>query len=145
MTYHTKKAIVSILTSILVFLYLYINIQGQAPAGIESLSHLWGVFFLKWIVIEIIAKLIIVIIFNIVNRIATHEAEPSIADERDKMIELKAVRNFSFMFSFGFFLAMGALAIHQPLSVMFNILALDVFISGLVLNLSYIFYYQRGY
>ncbi|MFF2911178.1 hypothetical protein [Paenibacillus sp. NPDC057934] len=145
MTYHSKKAIVSILTSLLVFLYLYIDIQGVSSAGVESLPQLWGVFFLKWIVIEVLAKMVILIVFNILNRLATREAEPSFTDERDRMIELKAVRNFCFMFSFVFFVAMGALAIHQPLSAMFNILAIDFFLSGLVLNLSYIFYYQRGY
>ncbi|MFE4709551.1 MULTISPECIES: hypothetical protein [Paenibacillus] len=145
MTYHSKKAIVSILTSLLVFLYLFIDIQGAGSAGVESLPQLWGVFFLKWIVIEVLAKMVILIVFNILNRLATREAEPSFADERDRMIELKAVRNFCFMFSFGFFVAMGALAIHQPLSVMFNTLAIDFFLSGLVLNLSYIFYYQRGF
>ncbi|MFC3746453.1 hypothetical protein [Paenibacillus sp. GCM10012306] len=98
MTYHPKKAIVSILTSLLVFLYLFIDIQGTSSAGVESLPQLWGAFFLKWIVIEVLAKMVILIVFNILNRLTTREAEPSFADERDRMIELKAVRNFALCF-----------------------------------------------
>jgi hypothetical protein len=144
MTYYSKKAIISIVTSLIVFLYLFMPIQGMQDTGAESMSKLWGAFFIKLLALEVVVKLIIMIVFNIINRLTTNEAEPTNTDERDKMIELKAVRNFCFMFVFGFFLAMGALMLQQPLSVMFHILALDFFISGVVLNLSYIFYYQRG-
>jgi hypothetical protein len=145
MTYYSKKAIVSIVTSLIVFLYLFMHVLGVQNAGVESMSNLWGAFFIKLLAIEVVVKLIIMIVFNIINRLAASETEPTIADERDKIIELKAIRNFCFMFAFGFFLAMGALMLQWPITAMFHILALGFLISGVVLNLSYIFYYQRGF
>ncbi|GGG59498.1 hypothetical protein [Paenibacillus radicis (ex Gao et al. 2016)] len=145
MTYHAKKASVSVGTSILVFFFLYTGMQGAANEGLDTLSSLWGAFFIKLLVVEVVANIIIIMIFNLINKLATNESSPSFADERDRGIELKAIRNFCFIFCFGFFVAMGALMLHQPLSAMFQILAFDFFISGLVLNLSFIFYYQRGF
>ncbi|WP_042162097.1 hypothetical protein [Paenibacillus gorillae] len=145
MTYHAKKASVSIGTSILVFFFLYMGMQGAANAESDTLPSLWGAFFIKLLVAEVVANILIMMIFNLVNKLATNESSPSFADERDRGIELKAIRNFCFVFCAGFFAAMAALMFHQPLSAMFHILAFDFFIAGVVLNLSFIFYYQRGF
>jgi hypothetical protein len=148
MTYHSRKAIVSIVTSIIIFVYLYIDIIQKIQAvGAESYSvpKLWGTFYFKLIAVTIVAKIIIMIVFNIINRIATNEREPSFTDERDRLIELKAVRNFCFIFCFGFFIAMGLLVINKPISMMFNIQALVIAVAGVVLDLSYIVYYERGF
>lgn len=148
MTYYSRKAIVSIITSIIIFIFLYIGIIQRIQASViepDAVLKLWGTFYLKLLAVQIVAKIIIMIIFNIINRITTNEREPSFTDERDRLIELKAVRNFSFVFCFGFFLAMSVLAINQPISIMFNILALDIVVSGVVLDISYIVYYERGF
>ena len=148
MTYHSRKSMVSIITSIIIFIYLYIDILQRIQAvGVESFAapKLWGIFYFKLLAVTIVVKIIIMIIFNIINSIATKEGAPSIIDERDRLIELKAVRNFCFMFSFGFFFAMGALVINQPISMMFNLLALAIVVSGVVLDISYIIYYERGF
>lgn len=148
MTYYSKKAIVSIITSITIFILLYINIMQKLQTVIiepNAVTKLWGIFYFKLLIVQIVAKIIIMILFNIINRITTNESEPSFIDERDQLIELKSVRNFCFMFCCGFFLAMGALVINEPISIMFNILAFVIVVSGVVLDLSYIVYYERGF
>ena len=58
---------------------------------------------------------------QIVLAIVTREEEdPSFADERDKLIELKGTAYQFAIFGTGFFLAMGAMALGQPPEVMFG-------------------------
>lgn len=147
MTYHSRKAIVSILTTLSIFIYLYIDllkrIQEVGTASTEP--RLWAIFFFKLIIVQIVVKIVVLIIFNIINTILTKEGEPRLSDERDRLIELKSVRNFSFMFALGFFVAMGSLVMNQPISTMFSIFAFNIAASGVVLDLSYIVCYERGY
>lgn len=148
MTYYGKKAIVSIITTLIVFIYLYLdNIQaiGNISGDMSDVFGLWGLFFVKLLVILIVAQIIITMIFNMINRMITREKEPSVVDERDRNIEMKAIKNFCFVFSFGFFVAMAALMFTHSIGIMFSILAFDVLIAGLVLDISYIIYYNRGF
>ncbi|MFW6030363.1 MAG: hypothetical protein ACOCRO_08930 [Halanaerobiales bacterium] len=85
------------------------------------------------------------LVFNIINTKITKEKVPLISDERDRLIELKVTRNYACVFCFGFFIAMGVLIISQSLSMMFNIIAFVILISGLVVEASNIFFYERGF
>ncbi len=146
MTYYSKKAIVSIAGIVLTFIPFYINIMNQIQLfemeSKETLA-LWGQFFIILLITNVGIKIVSIIIFNIINSIIAKEKEPKIVDERDQIIELKSVRNFCFVFSLGFFLAMAVLMFNGPLTLMFQILAFAFPISGIVLELSYILYYER--
>lgn len=145
MVYQSKKTFVLLITNVVIFFYLYLDHLNKLHSNQQDFLSLWGVFFLKLLVVLIITNIIVLIIFNIVNNMFSKNKAPTISDERDRLIELRAVRNLCFIFAFGFFLAMGALAIHQPISTMFTILAFTVLVSGTVSYASYIFYYERGY
>ncbi len=146
MTYYSKKSIISIITQIIIFIAFYPNVLGQlCNQGLPSEESLaiWGKFFLIWLAANIIIKLVVFIIFKIITDTFSKDKEPTIRDERDHLIELKAIRNFCFTFAFGFFLAMATLFFKQPIDIMFTILAFSCLLSGLTLDGSYIFYYER--
>lgn len=99
MSYQEKKHIVSLFSSILIFgsycFYVYLRYHDAVMEGTE-LFRFWGAVILILIPVTIVAKIIIEIIFVIINRIATNEAAPAFADELDKQIELRAMR-FSYL------------------------------------------------
>lgn len=146
MTYYSKKAIVSGISSIAVFIFFYLDVIGKTASlseGSFAFLKQWGMFFIFLLLAEVVVKIVVMIIFNIIHSMITRESEPTIVDERDQLIELKAVRNFCFTFATGFFLAMSALALNQPINVMFLILAFSFIIAGTMLEASYVFYYER--
>ncbi|EFM08778.1 conserved hypothetical protein [Paenibacillus curdlanolyticus YK9] len=147
MSYQEKKHIVSLFSSILIFgsycFYVYLRYHDAVMEGTE-LFRFWGAVILILIPVTIVAKIIIEIIFVIINRIATNEAAPAFADELDKQIELRAMRFSYLVFVFGFLLAMGSLVLEMKISVMFIILILSGFLSevaGIGLRL---YLYRKG-
>jgi len=145
MIYQSKKALVLLISNVAVFFYLYLgHLNKLHSIQVDALS-LWGSFFLTLLFFLVITNIAVLVIFNLVNNLLSKNKAPTISDERDRLIELRAVRNLCFLMAAGFFLAMGALAIHQPISTMFTILALTVLVSAVISYASYIFYYERGY
>ncbi|WP_108670087.1 hypothetical protein [Peribacillus acanthi] len=147
MTYQEKKSIVSVISTILIFvsycLYMYPRFPGGGLESIEAIRY-WGTFVLFLTLFSIVAHIIISIIFNIVFRITTNEKEPTFADELDKLIELKAQRNSFFVFIIGFLIAMGSLVIFQPSHMMFIILITSGFISDVMGSVTKLYHYRRG-
>ncbi len=81
----------------------------------------------------------------IIHRIISGEEEPKVEDERDHMIELRALRNSHWIFVIGFMLAMGVLAYESPPSYMFAVLLMSGLIADAVGELSPIISYRRGF
>lgn len=146
MTYYSKKALVSLITNIVVFLSFYPNVLKQMDdLNISSpeIPKVWAEFFVILLVANIVIKIIVMILFKLVHSIFSSEREPKIVDERDQLIELKAVRNLCFIFTAGFFLSLVLVIYNQPIEMMFKILAYTFLASGIILEGSYIFYYER--
>merc|ERR1711916_309074 len=98
MAYQSKRALISLITSLLVFFYMFSSLLGKIDSTGQMSPEaftLWGRFFFQLILVQVVAKVIVFVIFNIINAIITRESEPEITDERDRLIELKAVRNLS--------------------------------------------------
>lgn len=147
MTYQEKKSIVSLISTIVIFIVYCAYMYPQYPVGVEDTTEtfrFWGSFVLVLTLVSIVAHIVNHIVFNIVFRVTTGEKEPSFADEMDKMIELKSFRNSFLVFILGFLLAMGALVIEQPLQVMFVILIIFGFISDVVCSYSKFYHYRKG-
>ncbi|MBU8878798.1 hypothetical protein BGM26_07315 [Bacillus sp. FJAT-29790] len=147
MTYQEKKSIVSLISTILIFVSYCLYMYPQYPeGGLESIEtfRYWGSFVLILTVVSIVAHIIISIIFNTLFRITTREKEPRFADEPDKLNELKAFRNSFFVFILGILVAMGVLIIYQPLQVMFIILIISGFISNVTDPITKFYHYRRG-
>jgi hypothetical protein len=142
-----KQSIVSIIGSVLVIgfysLYVYRN-YIQADMGLLNDFQFWGKSFLYLIPVAIVVQIVIQILFAIGNRIITQEDISDITDERDKLIELKSIRISHWIFTAGFMLAMGSLAMGMKPYVMFLTLISSGFVASLASEVAKIIYYRRG-
>jgi hypothetical protein len=142
------QVIVSIITTVVLIgsysLYIYTKYLAANPGMIEDLRFL-GKAFLCFIPLAIIAQIIIHIIFAIVNKIVTDEEIPAISDERDKLIELKAIRISHWLFTIGFISAIATQALGMQAWIMLIILISSGFIAAIVSDIFRIYYYRRGF
>ncbi len=147
MGHHEKQSIVSIIGSVLVIgfysLYVYRH-YIQADMGLLNDFQFWGKSFLYLIPVAIVVQIVIQILFAIGNRIITQEDLPDITDERDKLIELKSIRISHWIFTAGFMLAMGSLAMGMKPYVMFLTLISSGFVASLASEVAKIIWYRRG-
>jgi len=146
MSYQERKSIVSLISTLLIFgsycLYVY-NARSGGNFSSDDLQF-WASAILVLIPVSIVAKIIIAIIFSIVHKLATNEAEPAFSDELDKLIGLKAVRTSHYVFVGGFLLSVIAVAFNQPLQLMFVILAVAGFLSEMAGHLTQLYLYRKG-
>jgi len=147
MGHKEKQSIVSIIGSVLVIgfysMYVYRN-YIQADMELLNDFQFWGKSFLYLIPIAIVVQIVIHIIFAIANRIITQEDMPDFTDERDKLIELKSIRISHWIFTIGFMLAMGSLAMGMKPYVMFLTLISSGFLSSMISEVAKILYYRKG-
>ncbi|NOU70937.1 hypothetical protein GC098_05750 [Paenibacillus sp. LMG 31458] len=147
MSFQEKKNIVSLITTLLIFslysMYVFQKYQEGSFHTSNAFSF-WGAFILILIPVSILAKIIIHIVFSMINTIATKEKEPRITDELDKLIELKSTRNSHYVFIIGFLLAMIPLVMDQPPYVMFIILISSGLLSEVIGVITQLFLYRRG-
>lgn len=148
MSYPERRAFVSILTTLVVtgIYAAYMAPQyPQADAYSPEIFHFWGRFFLILIPVSIAARVIIQILFVILNTIATREEISDRGDERTRLIELKSTRNGMWIFVLGFFLAMSALVAELQPSIMFVVLIGSGLLASLVSDVSEFYFYRRGF
>ena len=147
MSYREKENIVNIFSALLITsVYAWIVYQKHLAGNIDLSDNFqtWGIVFLIFAGVSIIARIIIYIIFHIINAIATREEDIPKEDERDKLIKLKATRNSHYTFSIGFFMAIIALAIGMPSYWLFILFVISGVISELIDNGSQMYYYRKG-
>jgi uncharacterized membrane protein len=147
MSYREKENIVNILSSILITgIYAWIIYQKQLAGTLDLTDDFqkWGIVFLIFAGIAVVARIIIYIIFSIINAIITREEKIPKEDERDKLVKLKAIRNSHYSFSVGFFIAIVALAIGMPSYWLFILFVISGVISELIDNGSQMYYYRKG-
>lgn len=147
MTYQEKQSIVNIFSGLLITgIYAWIIYQKHS-AGILDLTQdykTWGIIFLIFIGVSIAARIIIYIIFHIINAIATREEDMPVSDERDKLIKLKSTRNSYYVFSMSFVLAFTGLAMGMQVYGIFIIFIISGLVSEIVDNSSQIWHYRKG-
>jgi hypothetical protein len=147
MSAHERQAVVSLLTTLLLAVFFLGYLLPRYPSGnayAPAVFHFWGVAFVILVPVSIVANIVVSMVFSIVYAVVTREKAWSFADERDKFIELRALRNALYAFTAGFSLAMGSLAIGMPPSVMFIVLMGSGYGSGLVRNVSQLYLYRKG-
>jgi hypothetical protein len=147
MSARERQAIVSLITTLLLVVFFLGYVLPRYPAGnpyAPEVFHFWGVAFVILVPVSIVANIAVSIVFSMVYAMATRQKTSSFADERDKFIELRALRNALYVFTAGFSLAMGSLAIGMPPSVMFIVLMGSGYGSGLVGNISQLYLYRQG-
>ena len=143
-----KQILVSLITTILILGFYSLFVYQKYMAGKMEIINdfkFWGKAFLILIPITIVAQIIIHIVFFIINKIVTNEDIPMINDERDKLIELKAIRISHWVFIVGFLLSMGSQAIGMQPWVMFITLIYSGFIAAIASEIAKIYFYRRGF
>ena len=147
MSYREKANIVNIISSLLITgVYAWIIYQKQMAGTIDLTDDFqkWGIVFLIFAGVSIVARIVIYIIFSIINVIVTREEKIPAEDERDKLIKLKATRNSHYSFSVGFFTAIAALSVGLPSYWLFILFVISGVISELIDNGSQMYYYRKG-
>lgn len=147
MSYREKENIINIFSGLLItVIYAWIIYQRHLN-GIIDLSddfQAWGKLFLIYAGISIVARIVIYIVFHIINAIATREEKIPVVDERDKLIKLKALRNSHYSFVAGFMIAIIALAIGFPNYSIFIVFVVTGVIAEVIDNGSQMYFYRKG-
>lgn len=143
-----RQTLVTLIATILIFviysLVVYNKYIAVNPEIINDFRF-WGKAFIVLIPVAIVAQIIIHIVFAIINKIVTNEDIPTRDDERDKLIELKSIRISHWIFTLGFFLAMGSQAVSMQPWVMFFILIASGFLSGIISEVARFYFYRKGF
>jgi hypothetical protein len=148
MSYHEKSSILSIICFPLTYagywIYVLQKLRGDDPNLINDLSF-WGASILIIVGISIIARIILEILLNIANAIATRKADDqSFEDERDRLFELKSNRVSAFVVGFGFLLSVVTLVLKWPPYVMLNVLFFAFIASVVMAEMIKLRYYRKG-
>jgi hypothetical protein len=147
MSYQEKQNIVNILSGLLItVIYAIIIYQRQLQGRFDLTEDFskWGVLFLIFIGVSVVARIIIQIIFHIINAIATREEKTPVEDERDKLVKLKGTRNSYYAFTSGFVLSVMGLALGMPVHWVFILFVVFGLIAEIIDNGSQIYYYRKG-
>ena len=147
MSYQEKQNIVNIFSALLVtiiYALMVLQRQEQGQFDLTSDFHIWGIVFLIFIGISVVVRIVIQIIFHIINAIATREEKIPAEDERDKIIKLKATRNSYYAFTSGFVLSVLGLAVGMPVYGIFIAFVGFGLIAEIIDNGSQIYYYRKG-
>lgn len=147
MTYQEKQNIVNIFSGLLITtIYAFIIYQRHLQGRFDLTEdyNTWGIIFLIFIGVSIIARIIIYIIFHIINAIATREEDIPVTDERDKLIKLKAKRNSYNAFSISFISAFIFLALGMPIYGIFIVFVVSGILAEIIDNSSQIYYHRKG-
>ena len=147
MSYQEKQSVVNIFSGIAIaVIYALIVYQRHLEGRFDLTQDFekWGVIFLIFMGVSIVARIIIYIIFHIFNAIATREDDIPVEDERDKIIKLKSTRNAYVTFSVGMMLSFLGLAIGMPVYYLFVAFVGAGLLSEIIENTSQIIYYRKG-
>ena len=147
MSYQEKQNIVNIFSGLLItaiYALLILKRQQEGNFDLREDFDTWGIIFLIYIAASIVVRIIIQIVFHIINAIATREEKVPVTDERDKLITLKATRNSYYVFTSGFVLSVMSLAIGMPVYGIFIAFVATGLLAEIIDNGSQIYYYRKG-
>lgn len=147
MNFQEKRSIGLLISNIAVPAIYYLTVYNKFQAGeLGNLgdTRMWAAIILLSIPIYVVANIVMMILVNIVHTAATREEHKDIMDEMDKLIELKSTRNFYHTFMIGFLLALGSQYLRMEIHVMFIIFISTIVLSGIISELSHLFYYRKG-
>jgi len=153
MSYQEKKSVTNIISSIVITtIYGLIMYQRYLNGSMDTsnIIKFWAVVLLIFIPISIIARIIIMIVFHVIEAIIQTakgeepDAEMDVTDERDKLIQLKSTTISMYIFSIGFILALGTQLFDVSNHVFFIVLLAMGFLADIVSESLMIKYYRSG-
>ena len=150
MSYQEKNITVSLVSYLLIMGYYLANLiqmfqEGELVSG--KLFSLSVLVILATIIVNIIASILTNIMLTILEAIKAQKYEEPrfIADERDKLIELKGVRSSYITFSVGVLVSVLVFAFGQPPLVMVSLIIFFAIAAELIGDISQIYLYRRGF
>ena len=148
MSYQENRIIAYLISSLMgVGIYSFYAFQKYQEGSFDSetIASSWGSFILIVIGVQIVLSIVTSILVSIIRAIATREKEPTLSDERDQLIDLKANRISLSVFGIGFIVSMITLATGlQPL-VMFNLIVYSLFGAGIIGYITQLYLYRKGF
>ena len=153
MTYNEKKSLTNIIGSILITtIYGIIVYQKYLNGALNDsdIFRFWAIIILIFIPISIVARIIIMIIFHIIEAVVQTaqgkeiEDEMDVTDERDKIIHMKASTISMYIFSLGFIAALATQLFDVSNHVFFIVMFTAGLITDVVSESLMIRYYRRG-
>ena len=150
MSYQEKNITVSLASYLLIVGYYLVNLFQMLRGGelvSARLFGLWATVILATIIVNIIASILTNILLTIVEAIKAQKYEEPrfIADERDKVIELKGIRASYIMFSVGVLVSVLAFTFGQPPLVMVSLIIFFAITAEIVGDISQIYLYRSGF
>lgn len=153
MTYQEKNSLTNIISSILITgIYAFITYQKYLNGVLDdsNIFRFWALIILIFIPISIVARIVIMILFRIIDAIVQtakgEEIDTDVdkTDERDKIIRMKAAGNSMFLFALGFIFALAT----QLFDVSNHTFFLTIVVFGLLTDVLseslQIRYYRKG-
>src|SRR5215467_12464423 len=111
MSAQERQATASLLATLLLAAFFLAYVLPRYPSGnpyAPEVFHFWGLVVVILVPVSIVANIVASMVLSMVYAMATkEEMASSFADERDKLIQLRALRIALYVFICGFFLAMG--------------------------------------
>lgn len=150
MSYQEKNITVSLMVYILILGYYLANLlpmyRGDGLVA-TRVFNLWAIVIVVTILANIFATILSNIVLNIIHAIRTGSAEGErfIADERDKLIELRGVKATYIAYSIGVLLAMLTFVFGQPPLVMFSLIVVFGVVAEIIGEIAQIILYRRGF
>ncbi|WP_421779957.1 hypothetical protein [Kiloniella litopenaei] len=148
MSQQERRVGVSLLTTMIMFgvfgFYMFGLYQDGAMDGPDGF-RLIGKSFFVLVGGGIVVSIVVHILFTIIHSIITKDYEPMMNDERDKLFDLKSMQIILLVFSFGFMVSMGILALDilAP-SLVFLLIIFSMFIANVIGDLVKLFLYRGG-
>ena len=151
MSFQEKNITVTLVNFSLILGYFLIRVLQMAAT--ESFTkpnvfRLWVIIIVAAVVVTIAATILTHIVSAIIEAIRTGEKEPDIediADERDKLIDLRGTSITYTVSSLGALVAMLTFAFGQPPLVMFTLLIFFGILAQIVGDVSRLLLYRKGF
>jgi hypothetical protein len=147
MSIQEKENIVNIFSGLLITgifsWYVYMKHTGGAYDLTQDFKQ-WGILFLIFMGVQIVARIVIYILFYILNTIITQREEKNVNDERNKLIKLKGIRNAYYTFSGIMLIAVILLAVGMPVYGIFIAWVIGSLLSELMENGSMLYFNRKG-
>ena len=145
MSYQQQRSVAAIVTgAVVVTVYFWMTLNRLEAAGpdAEALVRFWAASILILVPVGIVVAIVTAILGAVVYRIIAGEDPPTIEDERDQMIELKANQVSQAIFVLAFVGSMVPVVLGASISAMFVTLVGGGFIAHVVGEIGRILMYR---
>lgn len=148
MSLKESRILVTIIATLAIFAAYQIIILGRYEDGRfdgEDGLRLIGQAILILIGVQVAGTIIAQIVATIIHAIVTRQEEPDFDDERDKLIELRALRVSFILVGVGIVGTMVAMATGTAVFWVFNLIIIAMIAGDIVGNVVRLRLYRRGF